>query len=211
MRSVPSSSAEQSMAMVMRELVEYRRRLQRSDKSPVGRMVTPRLASTTLSPTFGAVVSMVSIAEEFFGSTLRSKIEDSFDTITRMYSDARRDALKKIDTNWEGRLGLGKRWFGVDTSAEVSFLELMAFVEARNSITHGLGKLTQRQLSPDGGKKVIEQLATVNIPVIGGRIFIDATALSRCANAARDAIEWSDLALRAAQPIETLSGPIDES
>lgn len=195
MRPVQSVQADQAAALVMRELGEYRRRESASSVASYGR-IRRRRATATLPTSYGAVVSIVSIAEEFFASTLRTNIEDAFSVATRLAQDAEAEVLRGIET-WPGRQRAAKRWFAVDSSGITPYSELLAFVEARNAIIHGLGRLTRKQ-SADGGKAVLQKLATVGISEAGGVLSIDAAAVRSCAIAARAAIQWFDVAFASA-------------
>lgn len=194
--SVESLQSELATASIMHELASYRVRRRAETRRRIGRMALLRSGSGALPLEYSAVVTMISIAEGFFAATLRTKVEDAFDATTRLMHDMRRDAAKNMDTSWDGRLSSAKRWFGMDHSAEESVKFMLAFVEARNAVVHGVGALTRRQ-NADGGVQVTGQLAEVGVVVSGGVVAVDSEAVERCAMSCVRAVRWLDAEDRA--------------
>lgn len=188
---VESAEAERAAASVMHELASYRLRKRAESRRRIGRMALLRSGAGSLPLEYSAVVTTVSIAEGFFATTLRTRIEDAFDATTRLMHDARRDAAKSVDSTWDGRLKSARRWFGIDHSAEDCVQSMLAFVEARNAVVHGVGSLTRRQMA-DGGRDVVAKLALVGISVRVGVIDIDRAAVELCAHNCADAVRWLD-------------------
>ena len=67
----------------------------------------------------------------------------------------------------------------------------MGFVEARNAIQHGLGKLTDLQL---GTRKlqILRFLVAADIRLNGNEILIGPTDVARCDGVCKDFIRWLD-------------------
>lgn len=196
---VPSARGEQAAALIMRELAEYRVRAVVAGARSNGRLLARRTASTGLPAGYGSVVSIVSIVEEFFVSSLHLRVSAAFDVTSRLIEDAQSEVLKEVDSTWPRRQTAAKNWYGIDGSTVSSYTRFMAFVEARNSITHGLGRLTRRQLANDGGKQTLSRLAAVGIAQFGGRLVIEGATVVSCAQAARDTVVWCDEAITLAK------------
>jgi hypothetical protein len=94
---------------------------------------------------------------------------------------------------WKEHIAAWKKWHGLNLREAPGFAALMAFVEARNAIMHGLGQLTKRQMRRDGGREVISKLSSVGIPVIARRLSIDDPVVDNCADTVRSYIHWLDL------------------
>ena len=190
--SIGTVEAELAASSVMHELASYRLRRKSESRRRIGRMSLLRTGSGSLPLEYSAIVTTISIAEGFFAATLQTRVEDAFDTTTQLMLDAQRDASRTMDSNWDDRLKRARRWFGIDSTSEQSVIEMLAFVEARNSIVHGVGRLTRRQMS-DGGAKVTTQLTSVGVPVVGGALRLDEVAANRCARQCAEAIRWLDV------------------
>jgi hypothetical protein len=96
-------------------------------------------------------------------------------------------------------------WHSIRLRQEVTYRSLRAVIEARNAIVHGLGYLTRRQLSDDGGRKVRDVLARLGIATVGQRVVVDEDAMWRCLTAARGFIEWLDIETQARDLRENIS------
>jgi hypothetical protein len=71
----------------------------------------------------------------------------------------------------------------------------MVFVEARNAILHGRGRLTRQQLGVDAGRALTAKLRTVGVPVLLGRLRVDSAAVRACGACAKASILWLDTQL----------------
>jgi hypothetical protein len=179
----------------MRELGDYRLRSLAAAIAPRGRRVRGHRTQGR-SPAYNTIIAVVSIVEEFTIATLAARLDNLFDTTTRVMSAAHRAMLRDIEGQWAERTKATRQWF--DLAVIVEYDELLAFVEARNSIAHGLGRLTRRQLADDGGKAILNKLVKVGVTDAGGTLVIDRAAVERCVTAATKVIAWADKDLRSA-------------
>lgn len=200
---IPSLEAERAAGQLMRELADFRRRSEAEQTVRRGRLVANRIASGSMPLSYSAVSSMVAIAEGFFVETLRTSVESAFSVQTQLMQDAEAFAVKQIESTWPERLKRLKQWFGINHLAadDDPVAKLLIFVDARNAIAHGLGALTSRQLSNDGGKSTIKSLRSVGIELTDGVLFIDPLAVERCAMNCRKSILWLDLAAQSATAV----------
>lgn len=172
-----SEPAERAAALVMRELAKFRVLDDALQKRAVGRL---RISlSLDLSHTYGPIASMVSVVEEFATTSLGQRIERELPDPTRFAESARSALLRNMEGSWPGRLKSLDRWFGPGIKEFTPFTGFLAFVEARNAISHGLGRLTRRQLAD--GVNVRRQLGTIGVRESGGQIVVDADSVLLCA------------------------------
>lgn len=148
-----------------------------------------------------AIGSMVASAEHYSVAVTMDKLHSTLPAQPRLAADALTELDKRIESRWPERVGAWRTWFGVDANASVDFRRLLAFVEARNSILHGRGRLTRQQLGSDAGRSVIDKLVSVDVQVILGRIKVDAQAVNTCALVAKGAMLWLDANLGQARPL----------
>lgn len=189
---IPSAEAEQAAALLMHELAGYRRRVRAESRGRHGRLRKGRVGSGSLPLPYSAVVSMISVAEGFFATTLQTRVESAFTVTSRLMKDAESVAVRTMDSSWDDRMKHAKRWFGIDRAGKAHVTDMLAFVEARNAVAHGVGRLTRRQLAGDEGKRVIADLNSVGVSVVSGLLLIDHLAVERCARSCRSAVIWLD-------------------
>ena len=113
-----------------------------------------------------AVVDLVAVTENFTSRRLlelRLTVTDN-----QVFSwDKRRTAWAK-----HGQVDL--------TKITPDWPKLLGFVEARNALQHGLGRLTDFQLSANRRGDVLAHLAAAGISVIGDLILVDAETVGTC-------------------------------
>jgi hypothetical protein len=85
--------------------------------------------------------------------------------------------------NWGARERMYKRHHGIKLASTVGFKQLMGYVEARNSIAHGLGRLTTRQLD---SAETLSRLARVNIKVSQGHVPLASGDVEGCHDICRE-------------------------
>jgi hypothetical protein len=194
MKTLCSDAAELAANAPMTELANFRIRSKHEVVEVSGRVRGSLHGSMPLS--YSTTVGMVAITEGFVAAVLRAKVEATLTATSRITQDAQRDALQGVDSTWDSRLKYAKRWFGIDGASEGCIKNLLAFAEARNSIVHGMGRLTRRQLADDSGKATIAQLGSVGILVQASQVIINDVAVTRCAEDCRRAVLWMDEACR---------------
>ncbi len=74
------------------------------------------------------------------------------------------------------------------------YLTFMGFVEARNTIMHGLGELTRKQSrSPELLKRTASRLGHAHLVLDGSRLVLDSTAVDEAVTASVDLVKWLDI------------------
>ncbi|GAA4638200.1 hypothetical protein GCM10023196_094980 [Actinoallomurus vinaceus] len=113
-----------------------------------------------------ALIDLVAIAENF---TSRRLLE-------------LRPSLDDGDVfNWEKRRKAWDKHAGVDiTKITSDWGRLLGFIEARNALQHGLGRLTERQLISSHRDKIFASLKAAEIKLTGDRVYIDNESVSNC-------------------------------
>ncbi len=114
------------------------------------------------------------LAEQFASEQLidlaRPVVEDSAPLTQTFWPAAQKDAL----ANWESIFGAWKRWFNVDVRKFPRHADLLAHIQARNALVHGVGKLSQRQLR--NLSEVTVQLASVGIEIRDGTLVLSSAS-----------------------------------
>lgn len=92
---------------------------------------------------------------------------------------------------WKKRTLAWKTHLGVELATASAWKPLMGFVEARNAVQHGLGRLTDRQL----GKyrdEILGFLGACAVGLNGDLVIVREDDIARCADVSRGMIEWID-------------------
>lgn len=134
------------------------------------------------------MVRIVSITEAFVFGRLLDVTEP------RLPADALVGLLweREVDNaiTWDGRL---KSWFRlhkVNLESSSVYRDFRTFVDARNSITHGLGRLTWHQLR--GKRDVANEFRAVGIDVLHDRLVLSSASIEACALRGVELIRWLD-------------------
>jgi hypothetical protein len=195
-RSVLSEAAEQACGRIFSTLAIGG--VTRTDRGLPRRLEGPA-AIVLADPRHSLVLPhIVAIVEDFSHQLLVYCTFPLLDLTHPFREDMWREAHERAEGNWSIHLEAWKKWHGVVCTASPHYEALMAFVDARNAIMHGLGRLTRRQLGKDGGKTTINRLATVGIGVRAGRVVLTHAAVRSCAETCRDYVEWLDESVREA-------------
>jgi hypothetical protein len=89
--------------------------------------------------------------------------------------------------SWEKRRASWLRHANVDlTRIAPHWALLQGFIEARNALQHGLGRLTEFQLNPQRRDRVLENLRFAHVPLIGDLIVVDAETVRTCKDTCAD-------------------------
>lgn len=136
-----------------------------------------------------ALVRLIAIAEEFAHGLLLEltdlKLPD--DPRVAVLWDAHVD--RETDT-WEQRIATWKLVHSIAIPGSPRYDLLLAFIQARNAIVHGLGSLTRKQLRDR--KKSVARLRAAQISVLGDRLVLSESHVDRCADAVRTFVRWLD-------------------
>lgn len=124
-----------------------------------------------------AYLRLVSIVEAYV-DTCSSHLFDSRTTgrdafVRALVEEVREASLR----GWEERKAAFKTYHGVTLGECSKWSDIDASREVRNSIAHGLGRLTPRQQ----GSAVRRKMTAVGIAFRGDHVLIDRAALDRCA------------------------------
>lgn len=124
-----------------------------------------------------AVVDFVAIAESFSVTRLLA--------IAPNLGDRALNSWKKRYDEWGRVLG------STGLSGFEEWDALLGFVDARNAIQHGLGRLTAMQLEMYK-EEVIARLQSAHIRRDGDRLLVRSVDVDRCFGICRDFIAWLD-------------------
>ena len=142
-----------------------------------------------LGPSVNALVDLVAIAEIYFADRL---------------ADAA-PGLAVQPTTWKNRADAWRDAAGYDLRAHPRWPAFMGFVEARNALQHGLGRLTDMQLNPakpkNGGPsrrdQVLVQIKASGLHLNGNRLTVLTSDVARCAGLCPELIRAADAAVSA--------------
>lgn len=127
------------------------------------------------------LLAMVTITEAFLDAIHLLLMEHLLDPRTLR----RRQILNELSIagtrTWEERCRYFLDLHGVNLRAAAGWQDLRAAQETRNSIAHGLGRLTAQQLS---NRKAVGRLASLGVNLNDGRIHIPHATLEAVATAA---------------------------
>lgn len=85
-------------------------------------------------------------------------------------------------STWKKRQRAWLNEASVDLASLPGWYEVVGFVEARNALQHGLGRLTELQLDR-WRNETLKALATATVGLVGDRVAVDGRAAERCADA----------------------------
>lgn len=146
-----------------------------------------------------ALSRIVSIAEEFCIVATGQKIRGTLSETPALTREALLSVERSFERTWKDRVSRWKRWYGFDASTNPGFQRFLIFVEARNAILHGGGRLTHRQLSQ--APQLAADLTSVGLSLTGDRITVSASAIATCADSTVSFIRWLDEQLKASIPM----------
>jgi len=173
-RRLVSAEAEAAIAQITSRLADHRYLVEiDASTAPVrGRGV----AQSRLTRHSNAFVDLVSVAESFASARL-----------LRMHPDVSYDEL----SNWRKREKAWDKHCSVKLSDYAQWRQLKGFVEVRNAIQHGLGRLTDQQL----GKYRDEILASIRdsaVELNGDLLIVISADVDRCGQVCRGFVRWLD-------------------
>ena len=135
------------------------------------------------------MTQLLAIAEEFARSTLESRCSE----LERRYGGITANLLREVrrqgDESWE-RLRALYTLTGLRLSAAPMDQAVLGYVEARNAIAHGLGRLTPKQLR--NRDRAVSLLRQAGIRTDSDRLVIGVATVEHCATTIADWITWID-------------------
>jgi hypothetical protein len=190
LRTVPSERAEEAASRVMVTLAYGLGGP--ADPLMLARLLPPRARLLSDPRHSMALPHIVAIAEEFSRALLVACSESLLDPSSPFIRDLWKDGQKRAEGTWDQHRKAWSSWHGIQLSSCAAWPAVDAFTEARNAIMHGLGRLTRRQLSNDGGKAVAMKCQSVGMAVSGGQLHVGEAAVRQCAHECREFILWLD-------------------
>ena len=169
----PTIEAEAALRQLNARIREYR-------ASPAELSDSVRFLSVGLSyRDANAVVDLAAIAEAYCVARL-----------------AAGGVTKDVNT-WDKRKK-GWKKTGIDLANCPVWNALMGYVEARNAIQHGLGKLTDQQLDDRRRTDILRHLTAASIYRNGDTLFLNEDDIAKCERTCATFIRWLDLAATSA-------------
>jgi hypothetical protein len=93
---------------------------------------------------------------------------------------------------WKGRVAAWKQHGGVDLATFPDWQAFMGFVQVRNALAHGLGRLTEWQLAKHR-TEVLKQVAAAGVPLYGDLVLVTTRDVHRCARTSEELVRFVDL------------------
>lgn len=124
-----------------------------------------------------AIVDIVAIAESFTSNRLRALVP----TVTD----------REVYT-WKGRLKAWRRHASIDITTCKAWEALSGFVEVRNALQHGLGRLTESQLAHRN--EVLNAIARSGTGLEGDLVRLTGRQVADCSTRCLEFISWLDMA-----------------
>jgi hypothetical protein len=201
---VSSERAEQSTAQANRALAHFRihSTAGSADGAP-GRLAWATGGGEPVFQSHDAILRLIAIAEEFSVARFVDAIEILLpsDPIVAALWEAE---LDRSGDTWPKRNLLWKKYLNVKVTGFPHHKKLQGFIQVRNSITHGLGSLTRRQLR--SRTATAEQLGDADVRLHGDSLTIDASHVEACATTVKEFVSWLDAAAMVPVPIAGPSG-----
>lgn len=185
--TVSSERAERSTIRANRALAHFRTE---TAAAPMGSSRdTSAAGGTAVYRAHDAILRLVAIAEDFSIGRFVDAIEPllpSGATVSKLWEAE----LDRSGDTWRKREGLWRSYKSIKVSKFPRNNELQAYIEARNAITHGLGRLTRRQLR--GRAATLDKLRPANIVVRGDELVLGSSDVEACAEVVKAFIVWLD-------------------
>lgn len=198
-----SSEAEQACALIMGEVAKFRILDSSASSTTSGRLLSG--LPTDLPHGYSPILGMVAVIENFVVGALHSRLEETLARDSELHASAQDALAREIDRGWPERKKLLKRWVTDPLDDFTPFKGVEAFIEVRNAIAHGLGRLTKRQIGGDGGVAVRQKLRQVGVTEVRGQLVIGTPSIDLCAVCCKASIiGWDGAARRA--PLRAASG-----
>ena len=132
---------------------------------------------------------IVALAETFAGSRLRSGQAVYMGVVGNTLT-VWEGILNRADRTWVNREQVWGREFGVELLDCPDYAPFRGFVEARNAVTHGLGYLTDQQLSRLS--EVESYLKAANVELDGRRVLFGDRHVEAASYIAIGLVRWLD-------------------
>jgi hypothetical protein len=132
----------------------------------------------------------VSIAEEFTVGRFIDATEPAVPAVPTFVPKLWENEVANASSTWNRRVASWRRIHELNLKAFPFWSEFDGFICARNTIAHGLGRLTPRQLR---NEETMKRLRAADIAVHARRIALGTTDIEKCAWIATSYIDWLDI------------------
>lgn len=189
---VPSTEAETAAALLFRTLGAHRDTISTLESQPSKRLRQSSAGDSFQDRCQATLVRLLSITESFAADLLSREVSREIANGQSLIAiKLAEEAVIRATSTWQEQKKGYKDWLGV----EVDWKAIERLAEARNSVAHGLGRLTKRQLRNE--QSVKSKLKAAGITVEGDRIILSDKSLLTAALSCRNFIESLDLTVRA--------------
>jgi hypothetical protein len=193
LRTIYSSTAERSAALLNRALALYRDQQAATAPSPQPR-IPPLLGNLGVDRqtliAHDAIFRLVAVAEDF---SLLRLIEITEDLLPagRLVEVLWEGELDRSMDTWDSRLGAWSRLHQIEVKSQLPrYDRLDGFIQARNAIAHGLGQLTRKQ---SGNRAAtVQRLAAAGIKTNGDVLILGLENVETCAAVCESFVLWLD-------------------
>lgn len=126
-----------------------------------------------------AVVQLLAVTEAHFSEAFHAYGSDM--AVAPRYAERVVDRSRTdVERSWDHLAQAWKAWHGVNVRASADWETLRTFIEVRNSLLHGDGRLTRRQAkSPDSRKTLVNKMTSVGVAMRGDRLLISVSVAER--------------------------------
>jgi|ERR1700761_5879344 len=136
----------------------------------------------------GCFLRMISIVEAYLDIISESLFHENVPTMHDLVRRLVEDAGLRASSTWNERKAAFSAYHKIQFGEFSRWSELDAGIEVRNSIAHGLGRLTHRQR----GGNITSKLSQIGIVVQDGSVLISDANLMQCRDVCIDFINYLD-------------------
>lgn len=173
-------------------LAQTRVELSNGDEvAPAGRIRvagTSRARNPVIARETWAVFRMVAIAEGYVDNVSRTLFTDVTVGQTGLFKRLVAEAESHAYDSWRERKDVFSRYHRIPLSECAKWSDIDAAIEIRNSVAHGLGRLTERQRT----SSTISTLSRIGVHVVDDRLIVTTPVAGRCYQSAREFISSLD-------------------
>ena len=178
-RLVPNSArhtarAEMSLVQIASRVADYRKLIRLDIGTDPRRR--PRLWRPIEVRHGNTIVDLMSIIETF---------------VSVLLLDLRPEVSPDNVSTWKKRQSAWTKHGSVDLTNYHDWSALLGFVEVRNALQHGLGKLTDRQLG-DHRDEILGYIEKSGVHLNGDRLVLIERDVERCEHVCVDFVKWLD-------------------
>lgn len=197
-RQVPLALTEDALYLLQATYDDLASR--ESVKLPTGRTRPRGKLVTFNAPKFryeACYLRLISIVESYLDVLCSELFDKAAEDQSKMFIALIAAADARADNNWEERKNAFKSYHGISLGECSSWPDIDSGIEVRNSIAHGLGRLTSRQRSMKSRQKI----ANAGVAVIEDDLQLTREAVRRCLDAARHFVSSVDQKVTESHPV----------